>query len=140
MLAEIHNLEQKIADIERDKATRLSKGKFQDAAKESIVEKESEFWAKIFSRLNITQMATLLKWHGMEKEKSNNGKEYQMLKWWRIWEETLQLPAFEIWMQEDELKLMELMKMKIDMLETTTAGQLEQRKKREVVLAVKNEL
>ena len=42
----------------------------------------------------------------------------------------VQLPAFERWTLEDELKLMALKKMEIDMLETA-AGQLEKRGKGE---------
>ena len=82
-----------------------------------------------------TNVSPLLKWHGVEKDKNNNGKEHKTGKWHQIWEERVQPPAFERWTLEDELKLMELKKMEIGMSETA-AGQLEKRKKREVVLAV----
>ena len=99
-----------------------------------IVEKESEFQINVFGQLSITQLDTLLKWHGMVKDKeNNNGKEHKTVKWHRIREERAQPPAFERWTLENELKLMELKKM-IGMSEKVTC-QLEKRKKGEVVLA-----
>ena len=100
----------------KDKATQSSKGKVEDAVKAIIVEKESEFQINVFGQLSITQLDTLLKRHGMVKDKeNNNGKEHKTVKWHRIREERAQPPAFERWTLENELKLMELKKMEIDM-------------------------
>ncbi len=58
--AEIHNRERQSSEMEKDKATRLSKGQVEHTAKAIIVEKESEFQISVFSQLSITQLDTLL--------------------------------------------------------------------------------
>ena len=133
--AEVQNLKNNIMEMERNKVNRLSQGKVDDAAKAIVVDMEVDFRTGNFSRLTNAHLDTLLKWHNVQKDQ-NNKKEFKLIHWHQIWEEQIELPQFERWTSEDELKLTALKAMKIDMSETA-AGKLEERKKREAHLAVR---
>ena len=85
--------------------------------------------------MNNAQLDTLLKWHNVQKGKNDN-KEAKIIKWQQIWENGVQPPSFERWTLDDKAKLNALQKMEIDLSETAI-GQLEQRKKREVTIAIR---